>query len=94
MEGRMTESRSSRRAQHSRVSRTARHKDDAPERDVAPRANGDVAVGRSVASEDVIRVRAYELYLARGGAAGHELADWLAAERALRGGGAGAAPQA
>ena len=31
-----------------------------------------------------IRVRAYELYEARGGAPGHALDDWLAAERQLR----------
>ena len=35
-------------------------------------------------SEDAVRMRAYELYLARGGAPGHELDDWLSAERALQ----------
>lgn len=34
-------------------------------------------------SYDTIRVRAYELYLARGGAHGQDLEDWLAAEREL-----------
>ena len=34
-------------------------------------------------SYDTIRVRAYELYLARGGTHGQDLEDWLAAEREL-----------
>lgn len=34
---------------------------------------------------DRIRERAYELYLKRGGAHGHDLADWLSAERELSG---------
>lgn len=34
-------------------------------------------------SYDIIRVRAYELYLARGGTHGQDLEDWLAAEREL-----------
>jgi len=33
-----------------------------------------------------IRQRAHEIYLARGGAAGHELDDWLQAERELKAG--------
>ena len=32
-----------------------------------------------------IRVRAYEIFLARGGAHGNDLADWLNAERELLG---------
>lgn len=35
--------------------------------------------------DDRIRQRAYELYLARGGAGGSETDDWLEAERQLRG---------
>jgi hypothetical protein len=34
-------------------------------------------------TEDRIRVRAYELYLLREGAAGSELDDWLQAEREI-----------
>ncbi|HLH78476.1 MAG TPA: DUF2934 domain-containing protein [Candidatus Binataceae bacterium] len=34
-------------------------------------------------SSETIRVRAYELYLARGGTDGRDLEDWLAAEREL-----------
>lgn len=36
-----------------------------------------------VASEDAIRRRAYELYLARNGEHGHDLDDWLQAEKEL-----------
>ncbi len=35
-------------------------------------------------TEEEIRQRAYEIYLARGGAPGHEVEDWLQAERELR----------
>ena len=34
---------------------------------------------------DAIAARAYELYLARGGADGRDLDDWLQAEQELRG---------
>jgi len=33
---------------------------------------------------DAIRTRAYEIYLSRGGAPGHEGDDWAQAERELR----------
>jgi hypothetical protein len=33
---------------------------------------------------DLVAMRAYELYLARGAADGRELDDWLTAERELR----------
>ena len=35
-------------------------------------------------SEQQIRERAYEIYLARGGQEGDEVSDWLAAERELK----------
>ena len=35
-------------------------------------------------ADEKIRRRAYEVYLARGGAPGHEVEDWLQAERDLR----------
>ena len=35
-------------------------------------------------SEEEIRVRAYELYLERGGVNGHEVEDWLRAEDEVR----------
>ncbi len=38
---------------------------------------------RAPSSEDVAR-RAYEIYLARGGEAGHEQEDWLRAEKELK----------
>jgi hypothetical protein len=34
---------------------------------------------------ETIRVRAYELFLARGAAHGDDFADWLSAERELHG---------
>ncbi len=37
--------------------------------------------------EERIRLRAYEIYQARGQAPGHELEDWLEAEREILGGG-------
>ena len=46
---------------------------------VAMPVNRDVEIGES----DIAR-RAYELYQERGGEPGHELEDWLAAERELR----------
>ncbi len=36
-------------------------------------------------SEDEVRALAYRLFQARGGEPGHELEDWLQAERELRG---------
>ena len=52
-----------------------------PERAAAP---SEVAVPQPrVPSADVIRARAYELYVARGRSPGYELEDWLTAERAL-----------
>lgn len=35
-------------------------------------------------TEEEIRRRAYELYLSRGGANGHDVSDWLEAERLVR----------
>ena len=52
------------------------------------RAQTDKAVGESErsphsVSEQDIRERAYEIYLHRGAHPGHELEDWLQAEREL-----------
>ena len=41
--------------------------------------------GRTAPDQQAIALRAYELYLARGGAHGHDRADWLTAERELSG---------
>jgi len=38
---------------------------------------------RNAAREDEIRLRAYEIYLQRGGEPGREMEDWLQAEREL-----------
>jgi hypothetical protein len=37
-----------------------------------------------VPSPEEVARRAYEIYLARGGASGHEQEDWLRAERELK----------
>jgi hypothetical protein len=39
---------------------------------------------KAAPADDVIRERAYELFERRGGEPGHELEDWLTAERELR----------
>jgi hypothetical protein len=46
----------------------------------APRPNGSAPV-----MDDDIARRAYDLYLARGCERGHDVEDWLQAERELRG---------
>jgi hypothetical protein len=40
-------------------------------------ANGDLSIQKKIA------LRAYELYLQRGGMNGHEVEDWLEAEREI-----------
>lgn len=40
--------------------------------------------GQTVPTDEQIRARAYEIYLARGRVTGDEHADWLQAERELR----------
>ena len=39
---------------------------------------------RNSAREEEIKLRAYEIYLARGGEHGHDLADWIMAEHELK----------
>ena len=51
-------------------------------RSAAPQSVGDTTI--AAPDRDRIAMRAYELYLARGGSEGGELDDWLAAERELR----------
>jgi hypothetical protein len=47
---------------------------------------GDIQTSSSggVASEEQIRMRAYELYRERGGKVGDDIGDWLRAEREYR----------
>ncbi|HJR59644.1 MAG TPA: DUF2934 domain-containing protein [Vicinamibacterales bacterium] len=45
----------------------------------APQSAGDATV--AAPDRERIAMRAYELYLARGGAGGDAMEDWLAAER-------------
>ena len=47
----------------------------------APRAAGDTAAANP--DRDRVAMRAYELYLARGGGDGRAMDDWLLAEREL-----------
>ena len=45
-----------------------------------PAADGN---GTAVPSAEMIRLRAYEVFLARNGTPGDELSDWLTAEREI-----------
>jgi DUF2934 family protein len=47
-----------------------------------PVANGNGG-GGAAPSAELIRLRAYEVFVARGGTAGDELSDWLTAEREI-----------
>jgi hypothetical protein len=51
-----------------------------------PSNDGEKNPRKSSPSEDDIRKRAYELYVARGGESGHDLDDWLRAECEVSGG--------
>jgi hypothetical protein len=46
----------------------------------SPATNGN---GAAIFSAEMIRVRAYEVFLERGTAVGDELSDWLTAEREI-----------
>ncbi len=52
---------------------------------MAAKKNGNKVTNnvRIKPSEDEIRIRAYEIYLARKGRPGSEIEDWLQAEREL-----------
>ena len=55
-----------------------------PSRSVPIQVAGDnKQQGANAPSYETIRIRAYELYQARGGTHGQDLEDWLAAEREL-----------
>jgi hypothetical protein len=54
-------------------------------RSADPRRPATLAGATRPVSEERIRVRAYELYLQRGGDHGHDWEDWFRAERELRG---------
>ena len=49
----------------------------------APEVIAVPPVARFTPTEEEVRVRAYELFAARGYVHGHDLADWFAAEREL-----------
>ena len=66
------------------MAKSAQRKTDDPvgvASDRAPKARIDAATD---ISEHDIACRAYDLYLTRGGEPGHEMEDWLQAERELR----------
>lgn len=50
----------------------------------APSAEGSKQIAQTEPTTEQIRQRAYEIYLARNGASGDEVQDWLQAERDLR----------
>jgi Protein of unknown function (DUF2934) len=50
----------------------------------AKKAAKDVPLSQIEATEDEIRKRAYEIYLARNGGPGNGLDDWLKAEAELK----------
>jgi Protein of unknown function (DUF2934) len=47
--------------------------------------SGHVGAENSAPSEDLIRLRAFEIYLERGGGHGHDLDDWLQAKVEVQG---------
>ena len=51
------------------------------EKERKPTTNGGVPKDIDLAAQKKIALRAYELYLQRGGVAGHAEDDWLQAER-------------
>jgi hypothetical protein len=53
-------------------------------RDPSTKAMTAVERSRGPVTEDQIRQRAYEIFLARGAAPGQDLEDWLRAERELQ----------
>ena len=62
----------------------SRQKSDAATTTAADRApKARTASARTITENDIAR-RAYDLYLARGCTPGHQLDDWLQAERELR----------
>ncbi len=54
-------------------------------RQLIPSKNRKPGAPRRPPTEEEIRRRAYEIWSARGGEPGHELDDWLQAERELQG---------
>jgi hypothetical protein len=64
--------------------RTARTPVSAPKISRASAAgSGPTDSGEELVGRDAVAHRAYELFLARGGQHGHDVEDWLAAEREL-----------
>jgi hypothetical protein len=53
-------------------------------KDASTEAMTEAKQGRKSVTEDQIRRRAFEIFLARGAAPGQDLEDWLRAERELQ----------
>jgi hypothetical protein len=53
-------------------------------RDSSTKAMTEVGRSRRPVTDDQIRLRAYEIFLARGAAPGQDLEDWLRAESELQ----------
>lgn len=62
----------------------ARTKTDERTATAADRAPRSLVAPATVTNSDDIAFRAYDLYLARGCEHGHDVEDWLEAERELR----------
>ena len=64
-------------------SKPKEYRDTEPQATSAAQAeSAETSVADSPRHEE-IRIRAYEIYIERGGQAGHDLDDWLDAEREL-----------
>ena len=59
-------------------------RNEAPELQTSPiQVRGEDSSAHQTPRQEEIRLRAYEVYLERGGLPGNELDDWLRAEREL-----------
>jgi hypothetical protein len=65
------------------MAKAPRRRADLPVTTAADRATKARVDSTTITEHDIAR-RAYDLYLARGGEPGHQLDDWLQAERELR----------
>ena len=66
-----------------RMAKAPKRRADPPVATAADRAPKARVDGAAITEHDIAR-RAYDLYLARGREPGHQLDDWLEAERELR----------
>jgi hypothetical protein len=62
---------------------TKEHRNSKPIANSATQAESAETLAADSARLEEIRIRAYELYIGRGGQPGHDVDDWLQAEREL-----------